>query len=118
MEYTQLQVARLLTHYHIVRGMLYGKSQSIQETYPIETEEIPRRHAASVIDGKERARKKEELLCMLIDLETGLQRCDETVRKVLVEHFITETNVLPQERRHYIRSCVRRLTVTINNGRR
>lgn len=117
MEYTQLQVARLLMNYHSICGVLYGKSQSLVDTYPIESETIPRKHASSVIDGKERARKKEELLCMMIDLDDGLSECDPTVRKVLTEHFLTEKNVLPQERRHYLRSCIRRLTVHLNNGK-
>lgn len=117
MEYTQLQVARLLANYHAICGVLYGKSQSMTDIYPVETEDIPRKHADSVIDGKERARKKEELLCMIIDLDTGLDRCDSTVRKVIIEHFITEENVLTSKSRHYLRSCIRRLTNTINHGR-
>lgn len=114
--YTSVQIARLLSHFHIINGMLFGKSQSIDDTYPIQTEDIPRKHASSVASGKDRAQKKEELLCMMLDLENGLKVVDKDVRRVLLNHFVYETEIISRERRGYLRSCLRRLTSIMNNG--
>lgn len=117
--YTTKLVAKLLYNYHTIHGMLYGKSQSIQDVYTEQTEASSygaKRHASSVMDGKERARQKEELLCMMIDLESGLKLCSDNVRDALIGHFITEDNLIKKTNRGYLFYCIRSLTRAMNNS--
>lgn len=113
--YTVSQIARLLSHYCMINGVLFGKSINIQETYSAQSEEFPRKHASNVANGKERARKKEELLCMMLDLEQGLQKISQRTRGDLLNHYVYETHIIPRERRGYLRSCLRRLAKAMNN---
>lgn len=115
--YTPLQVARLLSNFHVINGVLFGKAVEGSDTYLISVESVPRKHASNPVNGKERARKKEELLCMMLDLEEGLKKVHPTVRRVLLDHFVYETHVLERERRGYLASCLRKLANVINNDR-
>lgn len=111
-------MSKLLFNYHAIQGMLYGKSPSLHDVY-VEQNETPsygtKRHATSVISGKERARQKEELFCMMIDLDDGLERCSETVREALRGHYITEQKLIAKEERGKLFFCIRQLTRHMNN---
>jgi len=110
-EYTPAIVKNLLNEYLRLREFLWeGTAQQSpmpQFTRKFETKpkhRIPlggsnqspfpfmeKSHASVAMDGKKRARSREELLAMLIDLETGLSGLSPDNRELVIKYFILDT---------------------------
>lgn len=145
--YSEKVVRNLLTEYRTLREFLCegtgeqspitqfkrkGTFKTITEKPLGATYENPhpfqiKGHAQSKPKGKEKARAREELLIMLVEVDQGLSQmtCDE--RRDLIEYYVNETKTMEElckERRQnsaavgmHLKRLVTKLTEVMNNDR-
>lgn len=106
-DYTPGMVRNLLTQYLALKEFLWegtaNHSPTVQYVRKSTLKSMPlgatntnpfpfqeKQHASSKLDGKRRARAREELLVMLIDLEQGLEKVSAHDKEILVNYFILD----------------------------
>ena len=106
-DYTSVMVRNLLTQYLTLREFLwegtatqspitqYVRKSTLKDlplgatnTNPFPFQE--KNHASSRLDGKRRARAREELLVMVVDLEEGLKELSQHDQAILTNYFILD----------------------------
>jgi hypothetical protein len=115
--YTVGLVERLLRHFLDVRYLLDVNVQKLNDTSVVrlkehrtkrelplgmsisDTQDWPfreRRHARSPIDGKARARAREELHCAILDIEEAFPRISDEDQELIIKYHILQTHTLDE----------------------
>ena len=110
--YTTKQVMKLLVNYWELWSLLEPKSNATDRGIHFlvgYSSKQPR-------DGKSSARRREEILCSLLDLEEGIERMPVRMREAVVEHYIKDTKDIDSEtERRYMYRAAQRLAKIMND---
>lgn len=105
--YTPIMVRNLLTQYLTLREFLWegtaNNSPIVQYVRKSTLKDLPlgasntnpfpfqeKNHATSRVDGKRKARAREELLVMVMDLEEGLNKMSDHDKALLINYFVLD----------------------------
>ena len=110
--YTTKQVLKLLLNYWELWSLLEPKSNPTDRG----THFLVGFSSRQPRDGKTSARRREEILCSLLDIEDGIERMPVRMREAIVDYYIKDTKDIESEtERRYMHRAVVRLTKIMND---
>lgn len=110
-EYTTKQVVRMLTNYWQLWALFEGKSSP----YDTGTQYVGDSASSPPRDGKGSARRREEVLCALLDLEDAINSLPPRARLEVIAHYIKdEKDVTNETERKYLYRTAQKIARIMN----